>query len=138
MIKAIQSCPHQRYSGLDVTRSPCRVLEDLNEDLYFAIVLRGIDAPLPSAWKASLFALESLWAEQVLEQYGKDFRNEIYSSRPLMVVDDRIYTIPMGVHKAFWYLPNELIRSDLFRAQCPFFPYTFDPSMSRWEPDVSE
>jgi len=43
----------------------CKVQGDINEDVYFGTVLAAIGAPLPSAYEASLLALEMLWPEQV-------------------------------------------------------------------------
>jgi len=138
MIRAIETCPHAQYSGLD-TRSdshhhfPCRVLEDINEDFYFSTVLRGIGAPLPPAVEAATFAVESLWPKDALDLYGfTSSTTDTLSSRPLFSYDDQYFTVPYGIHKAFWYHPNDLLRSDALHSVCPFFKWVFDPSMSRW------
>lgn len=109
------------------------MIDDINEDFYFSVVLRGIGAPLPAAVEASVFAVESLWPQDALELYDSTSTSlETLSSRPLFSYNDRWYTVPYGIHKAFWYHPNDLLRSDALQGVCPFFKYVFVPAMSRW------
>jgi hypothetical protein len=142
MIKAIETCPHTKHSGIDLTDLPiaCKVFENINEDFYFGTVLSGIGAPLPLAYDASLFSTEMLWPEQVLDSYGtggnaqSDLRGAMSTGRPHTFMDDGTkLTIPNGIHKPWWYHPNEMLRSDSMTKACPFLQYLFDPSMCRWE-----
>ena len=139
MIRAIETCPHTHYSGLDTHSDttphhyPCQVMDQVNEDLYFSVVLTGMRAPLPPAVEASTFAVESLWPDDALELYDStDSSMDTLASRPVFQYSERWYTAPFGIHKAFWYHPNELLRSDALHEVCPFFKYVFEPSMSRW------
>jgi len=74
MQTAILSCPHVKYSGVkqkDISKATCKVNQSLPEDLYFSTVLRGIQAPLPTAFEASLFSSEMIFPEEVaLQWYG--------------------------------------------------------------------
>ncbi len=141
MMKAIKSCPHHSYSGLDLNGKvvPCRVLDRINEDLYFAIVLRGIRAPLPTAFEASLFSLESLWPEEALEMYGgplsfveqrsisKRFWGISSSIYQGVHYNAKFYTIPVGMHKPWMYQSREsLLSSDVIN-QCPMFQFIVPP-----------
>ena len=137
MIRAIETCPHTIYSGLDTNSEThhyaCKVMDDVNEDLYFSVVLTGMGAPMPPAVEAATFAVESLWPEDALELYDSTSTSmDTLSSRPVFQYSGRWYTAPFGIHKAFWYHPNELLRSDTLREVCPFFQFVFEPSMSRW------
>jgi hypothetical protein len=141
MIHAIEACPHMTNSGMDLTDEPlaCKVFEQVNEDFYFGTILRAIGAPLPQAFTASLFATEMLWPEQTWDLYGlpedltHDLRGAVITGRPSVWIDGKRLTIPNGIHKPWWYHPNELIRSDAMAKGCPFSQYIFTPQMSRWE-----
>jgi len=64
MIKVIETCPTE-YSGIDVHQR----FGYQAEDRYFAIVLNGIHAAMPTAFEASLFAVEGHFPEQTLEAH---------------------------------------------------------------------
>jgi len=73
MKKAIQYCPSYLRSGFseeEVTSSPCwlDVLEG-SEDFYFAMILKGMGAPLPTVYEASLFSSEMRVPENFVHQY---------------------------------------------------------------------
>lgn len=164
MIRAIETCPHVAHSGIDLDDQPplaCKVFEQVNEDFYFGTILSGIDAPLPNAYEASLFATEMLWPEQVWDMYGlptqkgqnhgggaggsvvaqqqppEGLRGEtnvrVPSGKPFVWFEHRKLTIPNGVHKPWWYHSNDLIRSNQVTKGCRFLPYIFTPDMSRFE-----
>jgi len=64
MIEAIRRCPSQ-YSGL----SKFQHLGDIAEDLFFSTVLNALNSSMmPTAYEASLFAVESIFLEQLLNQ----------------------------------------------------------------------
>lgn len=70
-IKAIETCPHVKLSSIDLygKQYPCKVIDEVKEDVYFSTVLTGMRAPLPSTFEASLFVSEMLWPEEVENQY---------------------------------------------------------------------
>lgn len=136
MQRAITTCPHVSWSGLGdkAWESPCRALDEVNEDYYFGTVLNGLQAPLPSAKVASLFAVESLFPEQVLSLYGtsqhdehKEFVTEVIQA------EQEFLSVPVGFHKPWWYHSNEWLLSPAMRNACPLLPFVFLPEMSRWE-----
>lgn len=125
MLRAIEVC-----HGVD---APCRVLEDLNEDFYFATVLRGLGAPLPNAKVAALFSVESMWPEEAMSMYGRPYDNMLepnIADAQLFRYEKTDFTVPIGVHKPYWYNPSHLL--DALTPQCPFLEFIFAPNMSRW------
>jgi hypothetical protein len=74
MVEAIKQCPSQ-YSGLDKFQN----LGDIAEDLFFSTLLNAMNSSMmPTAYEASLFAVESIFLEQLLNQ-------ELTTSTSLMV-----------------------------------------------------
>jgi hypothetical protein len=141
MIQAITACPHVKLSGMDTSAAEalaCKVLDDVNEDLYFSVILRGLRAPLPSAVEAALFSVEMMWPEDAMLVYGAPsgkadlLTNPTKPRRQISNQNGRVLTVPVGLHKPFWYHPTELLRSESMRQSCPFLPYIFTPEMSRW------
>lgn len=64
MVEAIRQCPSQ-YSGLNKFQH----LSDIAEDLFFSTVLNALNSSMmPTAYEASLFAVESIFLEQLLNQ----------------------------------------------------------------------
>jgi hypothetical protein len=135
LIKAIETCPHVTYSALNFEGrvDACKVYEDINEDMYFGIVLAGIGAPLPSAYEASLFSTEMLWPEQVLAMYGDGAPltgDPPQQARHEIIHDGEIITVPAGVHKPWWYHSSELLLSNEMNGACPFLKYIVPPKES--------
>jgi hypothetical protein len=149
MRRAIETCPHVAYSGLDPENAdhflPCKVFDEVNEDVYFATVLQGMDAPLPNAYLASLFAAEALWPEEVSEVY---FTPSDQHAHNVLVAKDRPkitsvdgdvdLVIPNGVHKTWWYHPDEMLRSEVMADSCPFLPYIYTSNMNRYDEYTQE
>lgn len=148
MIDAIMTCPHLKYAGFDHENRnlACKVVEDINEDFYFGTVLLGMKAPLPSAFEASLFSSEMMLPEQVFDMYGLDEKKQNEAVNDLwgpewsreglfhrgILSNGTYFTVPIGFHKSWWYMPNRLLLSDEMVTKCPFLPYIFDPLNSRW------
>jgi hypothetical protein len=81
MIEAIRRCPSQ-YSGL----SKFQHLGDIAEDLFFSTVLNAFNSSMmPTAYEASLFAVESIFFEQLLNQ--KEHTNASLMVHPWVDVD---------------------------------------------------
>ena len=135
LIKVIETCPHVTWSGVEFEGRvhACKVFEEINEDLYFGIVLRGIGAPLPTAYEASLFSTEMLWPEQVMGMYGASPSSD--GQRYQIHYDGDIITVPAGVHKPWWYQPSELLLSNEMKGACPFLRYIFphEESSREWK-----
>lgn len=134
-IKAIETCPHVKFSAVNMDESvhACKVIEEINEDLYFGIVFRGIDAPLPPAYEASLFSTEMLWPEQVKVMFGAvgwEDQGERYSIHH----GDEHVTIPAALHKPWWYHSSALLHSSEMNDACPFLNYVFPLEQSeKWK-----
>jgi len=176
MKKAILTCPHSRYSGLNqsyIKSSPCVVydydypiLYKLNlskrrvlryntpEDLYFAIILRAIQAPLPTAFEASLFSSEILFPHEVIFQYGPNnvslLRNYImkrmiphdltrfdsflrsnhfynHSNISFPIDRQQLHFTSIGFHNTWNYHSQEPFRNLLLQNKeiCPYFSFLF-------------
>jgi hypothetical protein len=144
----------------------CHVTRTINEDVYFATVLNGIKAPMPLAYEASLFTTEMLWPEQADEFYGPYTNKSKFemvtkrwgegndgvlkyqrmhnttsyasSSTPSTQQQD-LRTIPIGLHKPWWYHPNHLLHGSQVLQECKFLKYMFDPvKESRWDKAMVE
>jgi hypothetical protein len=126
MIRAIETCPHARYSGTSLDGVPCKVLDQVNEDVYFSVVLRGLGAPLPSAAEAARFAVETLFLEDVIAMYGGAEEDD-----PKFSYNGRQLTVPIGVHKPYWYLEPNLLHA--MKEACPFLKYIYRPADTRWK-----
>lgn len=153
MIKAIESCPHVKWSGIDnkvLRDSSCQVSAGrreppISEALYFETILTGLDVtPRPIAYEASMFASHMLlWPEQALEQYGVptsgDLRiSAIQTGRPIISLMSNTniknkVTIPNAIYKPWQYHSAMLWRSKAMRNACPFLEYTFTPAVSQFQ-----
>lgn len=135
LIKVIETCPHVTLSAVDFEGRvhACKVFEEINEDLYFGIVLRGLGAPLPTAYEASLFSTEMLWPEQVVGMYGAPPSSD--RQRYQIHYDGDVITVPVGLHKPWWYQPSELLLSNEMDGACPFVKYIFPQkeSSQQWK-----
>jgi hypothetical protein len=126
MIRAIEACPHAIYSGHDLSVEGCNVLDKINEDFYFGTILRGMNAPLPTGYEASLFSSETLWPEDVIGQYGGEPTSSDHSGIPRIVVRGRTLTVPTGFHKPWAYQSKDLLLSNQLQDACPFLRYVID------------
>ena len=109
MVKAIRHCPTQ-FSGLGT-----------QEDVFFSTVLNALNATMPTAFEAALFAVESIFAEHTFDYYfpldlalDKDEIEEtivrLWGNFTGMTVYNRMhqdnsstYTIPLGFHQPWNY-----------------------------------
>jgi hypothetical protein len=140
MMNVIATCPHVQYSGLNVNDNdqffPCKVFDLVNEGYYFATVLHGLDAPLPSAYVASLFAAEVFWSDQVLDSYpmSPEDNSSPSEGRPTIssVTDEEEMVVPNAVHNVWWYHPDEMLRSEAIARSCPLLPFMYNPRMNRY------
>lgn len=128
IIRAIEACPHAIYSGHNLTMAGCNVLDKINEDFYFGTVLRGMNAPLPTGYEASLFSSETLWPEDVIVQYGGKPTGTDLGSIPKIEVQGRTLTVPTGFHKPWAYQSKDLLVSHQLERACPFLRYVIDES----------
>ena len=142
MTEVIQRCPTQ-YSGLDTYET-----FHINEDLYFAHILTGLNATMPSAFEASLFSVETLFPEQTVEYlnleeyevmetikqlwndgagvllYERMHQSNSYSNDSSSVeIVPELHTIPLGFHKPWPYLPKDILQGAQVREECKFLKF---------------
>jgi len=151
MIKAIQTCPHAIWSGIDVKdRSlPCLVhiqndkdIRAMQEDVYFGTVLRATGALMPTAYEATLFSTEMNWPDQALARYGgpeeeaeliriaRDASCEYHGASTVRWTNSQILkqdTVPIGFHQPFRHHVKESFLTGDVVNQCPFVKYMYDP-----------
>ena len=156
MMKAIETCPHTKYSGLINTavaaggttkrNFACQVVDPINEDLYFGVVLRGIKAPLPSGFEAALFSLEMLWPEQTIDLYGgpesfrgqKNVASRFWGTSSSSFASSAVYegvhhkgkyyTVPVGMHKPWEYQSMDVLHTNDVLNQCPLLLFITPPA----------
>ena len=71
MLRAINSCPQVQLSMLPgdvVSQKHCKSKGRPEAEIYFGCVLRGIGAPMPSTFEASLFAAKFYWADKIVKE----------------------------------------------------------------------
>lgn len=152
---AIDECPHPQLSGVPVKKdNECILQKFQNEDLYFATVLLGLKAPLPSAYEAALFSTEMLWPEQAEEFYGPysdaqrtKFIENRWGDEGLPMFErmhnpnsygsnfnaSLLRTVSIGLHKPWHYQPNTILTGSQIMMECKFLKYIFNPSMSKYD-----
>eukprot|EP00586_Coscinodiscus_wailesii_P009211 CAMPEP_0172521046 /NCGR_PEP_ID=MMETSP1066-20121228/292352_1 /TAXON_ID=671091 /ORGANISM="Coscinodiscus wailesii, Strain CCMP2513" /LENGTH=991 /DNA_ID=CAMNT_0013303895 /DNA_START=48 /DNA_END=3024 /DNA_ORIENTATION=- len=122
--KAIYTCPHRQnyiqlgeFAGKTTT---CKLDSDPGEDLYFATVLRGIGAPMPSAFEASLFSAEMILPKDALQHYGlKEGEDEKSVVMRLLDHGNDKDLVPIGVYKPWTSIPEKILDSTQFQEDCP-------------------
>ena len=136
--KAIRACPHVKYSGLsneELSIADCSLDEDVPEDVYFAAVLRYLNAPLPTAFEASLFSSEMIVPYQVFFEWPLKNETEIKRLAKNRLTDDHFQKfetymnneadrhnkqfIPIGFHNTWFYHDKSFL--DYITSQCPAF-----------------
>mmetsp|Transcript_29653 Transcript_29653/g.42068 ORF Transcript_29653/g.42068 Transcript_29653/m.42068 type:complete len:242 (-) Transcript_29653:129-854(-) len=58
-----------------------------------------------------------------------------YKSVPRIWFDGKTISIPVGLHKPWYYQPNELLVSDELDEECPLLRYIFEEEQSRYQTD---
>ena len=107
MIKAIETCPTE-YSGMDAYQH----YGHQAEDVYFSTVLNGIQAPMPTAFEASLFAVEPLFPEQTLEAHFSLTTDEILDTVTRLWGNDTGKLIYERMHRIETYFTANMNNSD--------------------------
>jgi len=144
MIEAIHRFPSQ-YSGLDKSES-FRIYD--NEDKYFSVILTGLNATMPSVFEASLFSVETVFSEQLVDYmnlgefevvetikqlwndengfllYQRMHQHESYFNNSSVVesVPD-LHTIPLGFHKPWPHLSKVILQGAQVQDECKFLKY---------------
>lgn len=122
--------------------------------MYFATVLLGLRAPIPTAYEAALFSTEMLWPEQAEEFYGPlndtqraKFLENRWGADGLSMFKRMhnpttygtnfnatlLRTISIGLHKPWHYQPNTILTGSQIMMECKFLKYIFTPSMSKYD-----
>mmetsp|Transcript_8231 Transcript_8231/g.15505 ORF Transcript_8231/g.15505 Transcript_8231/m.15505 type:complete len:497 (-) Transcript_8231:8-1498(-) len=146
VLEAIQTCPHEQYSGLEMNQlsqqnRSCVWHQGIDSSLYFSTILAVMGARLPTGVVASLFSTNEIWPEQALEMYGGPFFN--YKRQLLASKYNCIYkganvktrtgrevkrTVPISLHVPLdttngdEFQKRELLSHDVVE-QCPFIKY---------------
>jgi hypothetical protein len=105
IIEALRRCPTQ-FSGLAY-----------QEDVFFSTVLNALNATMPTAFEAALFAVESIFPEHTFDYYytlnadeiietiqrlwGKDTGMSVYNR--MHRSNSSKYTVPLGFHQLWNY-----------------------------------
>lgn len=141
MVRVINTCPHVLWSGIDLVNRtfPCLVTGEPAEDLYFATVLRGLNAPMPTAYEAAVFSVERVWPSEVTNRFGgpKTYNELVETTRNVMKrvnfahVNGRIETVPLGFHQAHYFNPKSVTLEGDLAAFCPHNPFVLDPLEKR-------
>jgi hypothetical protein len=164
MVRAIQACPSVLYSGISTSGKNCVVEGDVQEDEYFTLVLHGMGAPMPTAYEAALFGVETLFAEQAKEYFGPYNRRQIenfllkrwgkdglkieermhvrktygytYNNNDNNLASSTMRTIPVTFHSPWTYHALDITAGPQVQQECKFLQYIFDQSESvfQWGP----
>ncbi len=160
MLRAIEACPSKLYSGISTSGTNCVVQDDAEEDEYFALVLYGLDAPMPTAYEAALFGVETFFAEQVQEYYGPYKQSQIESflikrwGKDGLKIEERMHlrktygytyfnndnnlasstlrTIPLTFHCPWKYHALDITAGPQVQQECKFLQYIFDQNESNF------
>lgn len=76
MIRAIETCPHHQWSGMDQAKDKDRncVWKEDDDGLYFSTVFAAMNGiNLPTGVEASFFSVREMWPEDALTSYGGPF-----------------------------------------------------------------
>mmetsp|Transcript_35656 Transcript_35656/g.54032 ORF Transcript_35656/g.54032 Transcript_35656/m.54032 type:complete len:319 (+) Transcript_35656:921-1877(+) len=151
MVEAITNCPHTLYSGMntsDMINLACLVHNAENEDVYFSIVLAGLQAPLPMAFEAALFSAEMLFPEEVTSFYGElstEDKERYVQQRwgedgvsLFKQMQGNDYTVPIGMHKPWWYHSDEVLQTTDMLHHCKFLKYMYRPEDSKYGDILNE
>lgn len=138
--KAIAYCPDPKHSGFEqhsdvIINAKCMLSLNAKpaEDVYFATILRGLGAPLPTAFEAALFSVEMVLPEQAIEYYstqtnGAGGEEELEDMVVKRWGQDQLElfrrmrkegrTIPIGFHKPYWYHNMPDLVNDQMSREC--------------------
>merc|ERR1712228_261341 len=111
----------------DTLKKDCSIKEDYPEDIYFAVGMRGFNAPMPTAMEAALFGVEMIFLEKVMEYYPPS-RTQNISNVVLkrwghlhkfkdMQKSSWSTTVPIGMHKPWWYHDRQVLSSDFMKQE---------------------
>lgn len=131
IIEALNRCPTQ-FSGLGA-----------QEDVFFSTVLNALNATMPTAFEASLFAVESIFPEHTFDYYhtlnndeitdtiqrlwGKDTGMSVYNR--LHQSNSSKYTVPLGFHQLWNYGHAE---------KCEGVAHTGCTALLKEQPNINE
>lgn len=158
MLRAIDACPSNLYSGIPTSGKKCIVADDAEEDEYFALILYGLGAPMPNAYEASLFGVETFFAEQVKEYYGPYDESQLekiilkrwgkdglkihermhlrktygytYFNNDNNLASSTMRTIPLTFHCPWKYHALDITAGPQVQQECKFLKYIFDQGES--------
>ncbi len=127
LLKAIEYCPTQA-AGIDTSSAICNAYNTLAEDIYFVTILRGIGAPLLSAYEAALFVWESRAIPQIVEQYK--ITNETWKQERLEQRwgTTNLSLVPIGIHKPWSSFFRDKMCDPEIHRQCKYLRHVIHNS----------
>jgi len=127
MKRVINNCPSPFVS---TPKRDCSIQEDYPEDIYFAVGMRGFNAPMPTAIEAALFGVEMIFLEKVIEYYPSRTTNisNVVLKRwgdlhKFNEMQKSLTTVPIGMHKPWWYHDRKVLSSEFMKRECPFLEH---------------
>jgi hypothetical protein len=127
LLKAIEYCPTDA-AGINTSSAVCKAVNTPAEDVYFVTILRGMGAPLVSAYEAALFVWESRSIAQIEEQYqieNSTWKQERLmqrwsSSNVTLSVHPQVPVVPIGIHKPWSTFFKDLMCHEEIHRQCKY------------------
>jgi len=132
MTLATNTCRSHHFGAAS---TKCFIKGDVAEDLYFATVLSGISAPMPNPIEAALFGVEMLFLEKSIEYYQSNItESQLENTIRKRWGDNGLIkynrmksgggtTVPIGLHKPYWYHTKEFLNSPFMKQECPFLEH---------------
>jgi len=161
MLRAIEACPSKAYSGISTVGKKCVVDDEAEEDEYFALILASLGAPLPTAYEAALFGVETFFAEQAREYYGPYNQSQIESfltkrwGKDGIAIEEKMHlrktygytyfgndnnlasstmrTVPLTFHCPWKYHALDITSGPQVEKECKFLSKIFDQSESNYQ-----
>mmetsp|Transcript_21398 Transcript_21398/g.31962 ORF Transcript_21398/g.31962 Transcript_21398/m.31962 type:complete len:281 (-) Transcript_21398:320-1162(-) len=124
ILRAINNCPQVQLSMLPgdiVSQKNCKAKGRPEAEIYFGCVLRGIGAPMPSTFEASLFAAKFYWADKVVRGEAgptdshKDAVQRYLGEHVMEKLDD----VKEGEEGTSHIVPIAIHAKDMKIKQCP-------------------
>ena len=133
---ATNTCPSKYVTHS--SKTDCNVILDIPEDLYFATVLPGLNAPMPNVVEASLLSVEMIFLETAMDYYPTNINVTDVAMKRLSNKDLKNFnqmrkegrTVPIGLHKPWLYHSYDVLTSNQMERECPYLKHVLP---SKWD-----